>query len=88
MITVISIEKIHYDYLKAAGMIEFSKEQKAEIQKRTEDHIREKGLDNDDITRDKFNKRFAVLGFFEKQKLIHAKTVFHVEQKESPAIAG
>lgn len=72
-VTVISVEPIHYDYLKRTGQINFSDEQKAEIKKQSIEHIKNKSLPDDDNNVLKFMKMFGVLEYFKSKSLAPAQ---------------
>ncbi|MBX3253959.1 MAG: hypothetical protein KF862_07435 [Chitinophagaceae bacterium] len=75
-VTIISVDAAHYDYLKKAGRINWTKEQTAAISQQAKDHITEKSLPADEKNVLKFMKLFGVIEYFQQQKTKGDEKIF------------
>jgi hypothetical protein len=75
-ITIVSLEVVHYDFLKQQGLVSFSNEKAAEIKKAAQDHMVSKAIAPDEKQLLKFMKLFGIMEFFKQMKLQAKETVF------------
>lgn len=81
-VTVISVDTVHYNFLKSSGQINFSDEKVAEIKQAAVNHFSEKNITPTEGQLISMMKKMGVIEFF-KQKLDNAK----MDRKAGAAVA-
>jgi hypothetical protein len=76
-VTLISMEAVHYDYLKKGGFIEFTAEEVDWIKKRALTQSPAAATDQNKLNQ--LMKKIGVLKYFDKQIAKGIKILFHVD---------
>jgi hypothetical protein len=79
-VTVISIEQIHYDYLKKAGKINFNDQESFEIKTSATAELIQKKIETSESNTLRFMKKYGVLKFFKQESVKRTTVIFPVEQ--------
>lgn len=74
--TIISVETVHYDYLKRNGRISFPEDRTAEIFHLATTTLQEKELENNQLNMKMYMKKIGVIEFFKDLKKTGAEAVF------------
>jgi hypothetical protein len=74
--TIISIDCLHWEFLKKQKLINFSKEQFGAIQNKAINHLAEKGISTTDEAMKPILQKIGVLEFFEQHKILKHKIIF------------
>lgn len=75
--TIISVETVHYDYLKRIGKISFPEDRRAEIFQMATSTLQEKDLENNQLNMKMYMKKIGVIEFFKDLKKTEQEAVFH-----------
>ena len=67
-VTIISIEPMHYNFLKQNSLVQFSEEETEVIRTKSIDYIKNNSLQNDEQQILRFMKKFAVIEYFKRKK--------------------
>lgn len=82
-VTIISMETIHYDFLKKSSLINFTKEEVQSIRNKAIEHT--PSAQNDEIKLLQLMKKFGVIHFFQQQLSTGKKILFHVDGEATTA---
>lgn len=82
-VTIISMETLHYDFLKKSGMISFTQEEVELIRRRALTHS--PAAANDQNKLQQLMKKFGLLEFFQKQLSTGKKILFNVDGEATTA---
>lgn len=76
MITIISVDPLHYNSIKSAGLIAFSDDKVNEIAATVIKHLEDQRIKVDDQSKLKYMKKFGTLEFFKQHASQGKETVF------------
>lgn len=75
-ITIVSIEPMHYDIIKNAGMIDFDQQTVEDIRSSAREYINSASILLNEETERKFMKKYGVLEFFKQKQKLGAEEIF------------
>jgi len=77
-VTIISVDPLHYDLVKKAGLITFSNEKVEEIKGKVSNYLNEQKITINDQSMLKYMKRFGILEFFKEKSKQGLEVIFKI----------